>query len=237
MSLSRLPRHRVVESAAQSLLAFIVDEGLKPGDELPAQGTLSEQLGIGQYSTREAVQRLVALGVIDLQQGKRMTVGRTVEGGLVADIQVLNTSLRHQALVELSEVRTLLEPEVAALAAARASLSQIQGVRAVVEEMRGVREPARAAVLNSRFHLALTECSGNRVAARLLLAMQDNLTQVLGELYRWLYQQDAEHNDADDHLDICAALEARDADRVRDLMRRHMQIALARESLVRDARE
>ena len=233
MTLNRLPRQHLVEAAARSILSLIVDDSLKPGDELPSQGTLAEQLGIGQYSTREAIQRLVALGVIELQRGKRMTVGRSVEAGLVADIHVLDTSLRHQALVELSEVRTLLEPEVAALAATRASKEQLDRVRDVVEEMRDAYEPDHAAALNSQFHMAVAECSGNRVATRLQLSMQDNLTQVLGDLYRWLFQQNASHNDAEDHLGIWAALTARDADQVRSLMREHMRIALVRESMAR----
>lgn len=237
MSIQRVPRDRVVESAAQSILAHIVEAKLRPGDELPAMATLSEQLGIGQYSTREAVQRLVALGVIELQRGRRMTVGRAVESGLVADIQVLDTSLRHQALVELAEVRTLLEPEVAALAAARATDAQIEAVGAVVADMRVAHEAATAARLNSAFHLALAECSGNRVVVRLLIAMQDNLTQLLADLYQWLFEQDPNHNDAADHLDIYLALKQRDASRVRELMQRHVRIALARETMARGRAE
>jgi DNA-binding FadR family transcriptional regulator len=219
----------VVESAAQSILAHIVDAKLQAGDELPALGSLARELGIGLYSTREAVQRLVALGVIELQRGKRMTVGRAVESGLVADIRVLDTSLRHQALVELAEVRGLLEPEVAALAAARATPAQLADVRTVVEEMRTVHTSVAAAELNSAFHVGVARGSGNSVAARLLLAMQDNLTQLLSNLYQWLFQQNPAHNDALDHQDICDALERHDAAQVRVLMQRHVQISLERE--------
>lgn len=219
---------QVVEAVTQALLAFIVSKGLSAGDELPSQATLAAQLGVGRNSLREAIQRLVALSVIHVERGRRMVVASALErpGASIVD---LDSALRRRALYELAEVRSLLEPEVAALACVRASDAQLRGLEAILRDMSQARTPDDALRLNLAFHRVLADGAGNDAAARLLQTLEESFAQLYQDLYRKLYSLYADRDEASQHAEILRAALARDPERMRGLMREHIQESLLNE--------
>lgn len=229
MKLEPIGRREVVGAARDAILSMIVDEGLMPGDELPPQAELIGQLGISRTSLREAIQRLVALRVVTVRPGKRMVVGDMVRGRQSADLLTLESSLRRQALVELVETRSMLEPEVAALAAERATNSQLDRLEAILEEMRRVKGAEAALQLNFAFHRRLAEASGNEIACRLLRSLEDSSIELYQDLYHKLYDQDPYRDEAAQHYEIYMAAKHRNPDKIRGLMRQHVEEWLMKE--------
>jgi DNA-binding FadR family transcriptional regulator len=216
-------RPRIVESVTQAILQLIPAEGLQPGDELPAQSVLERELGVSRNSVREACQRLVALGAVEMQPGRRMTVGEAV-GRVTAssDIHSLESTLQDRALADILELRCLLEPEVAALATQRATDGQIQDLEAILGKMRAARSPRRAWRLSFSFHRALAACSGNDAAAEFITWIEHTTTEVYPDIYQHWRETNPGDSDVGEHYEIYLAVKQRDSEKVRQLMRQHI---------------
>lgn len=210
-----------MDQAVDAILVIIAEQGLRPGDRLPPQADLIEQLGIGRTSLREAVQRLVALGAITVTPGKRMAVGPMIRRNRHATAAELEASLRHAALQELAEVRDLIEPEAAALAAQRIDDGLVLRLEGIVNEMKLSKAPASDFHLNTQFHAAVAEATRNE-ALRHILQVVANM---LSPLQRHMYERSLENYRADqEHLPILQALKDRDPDRARRAMHEHIGI-------------
>ena len=216
-----LARAGLVDQAVDAILVIIAEQGLRPGDHLPSQADLIRQLGIGRTSLREAIQRLVALGAIVVTPGKRMTVGPMIRRNRHATAADLEASLRHAALQELAEVRDLIEPEAAALAAQRIDDDLILRIEAIVDEMKLSQDPAAAFHLNAQFHATIAEATQNEALRHILQVVAD----MLSPLQRHMYERSHENYRADqEHLPILQALKVRDANKARKAMHDHIGI-------------
>src|SRR6202011_6040520 len=106
---------------------------LKIGDQLPAERELAEQFGVSRTAVREAVKALREKGIVEAHPGR----GTFITNGSSHSIwQSLDRMIRDgqpEAMVHLVEVREILEPEIAALAAARAEKDDIAAMREAVE--------------------------------------------------------------------------------------------------------
>jgi len=216
-----LARAGLVDQAVDAILVIIAEGGLRPGDHLPSQADLIKQLGIGRTSLREAIQRLVALGAITVTPGKRMAVGPMIRRNRHATAAELEASLRHAALQELAEVRDLIEPEAAALAAQRIEDDLVLRIEAIVDEMRRSKDPATDFHLNAQFHAAIAEATRNGDVRNILQVVDD----MLWPLQHQMYERSLEDYRADqERLPILLALKDRDADRARKAMHDHIGI-------------
>lgn len=216
-----LARAGLVAQAVDAILAIIAEQGLRPGDHLPSQADLISQLGIGRTSLREAIQRLVALGAITVTPGKRMAVGPMIRRNRHATAAELEASLRHAALQELAEVRDLIEPELAALAAQRIEDDLLRRLEGIVDDMKASPDPATAFQLNTQFHATIAEATQNEALRHILQVVAD----MLSPLQRDMYERSLENYRADqEHLPILQALQDRDADKARKAMHDHIGI-------------
>ena len=216
-----LARAGLVAQAVDAILVIIAEQGLSPGDHLPSQADLMTELGIGRTSLREAIQRLVALGAITVTPGKRMAVGPMIRCNRNATAAELEASLRHAALQELAEVRDLIEPEAAALAAQRIEDDLVLRIEGIIDKMKGAQDPATAFHLNTQFHATIAEATQNEALRHILQVVAD----MLSPLQRHMYERSLQNYRADqEHLPILQALKDRDAERARKAMHDHIGI-------------
>lgn len=161
-----------VAGAIASITRLIRDKGLKPGDYLPAEAVLSEQLQVSRTVIREALRSLAALRLVDLGVGKRPTIAQlddasmamTIEHGVVTDqIDIL----------QIYDVRRTIEGRTAALAALRRTEAEAQLIldhaRAMVE---ACGDPVAIMEHDISFHIAIARASRNPVFALIIGAFQ-----------------------------------------------------------------
>ncbi|WP_420631414.1 FadR/GntR family transcriptional regulator [Candidatus Leptofilum sp.] len=216
-----LARTGLVDQAVDAILAMIAEQGLKPGDFLPSQADLMQQFGIGRTSLREAIQRLVVLGAVTVTSGKRMSVGPMIRSNRPATAAELEASLRHAALRELTEVRDLLEPQAAALAAQRITDDLVLRLENIVDEMKMPKDSATDFHLNTQFHATIAEATQNEALQHILKVVADMLAPLQGHMY----ERALENYRADqEHLPILQALKDRDPDKARKAMHDHIGI-------------
>jgi GntR family transcriptional repressor for pyruvate dehydrogenase complex len=217
-----LVSERLSDRLAGRLISQIASAVLKPGDRLPTEQQLAATHGVSRTVVREAMHQLKSRALVVARQGSGVFVAPTpVNQPLAFDPAVLGSV---QAVVHVIEVRRVLEGEIAALAAERATRAQIAQLRralkaidtAVVEGRDGVAE-------DLAFHRAIGESAGNP-QFRLLIGF---LEQYLREAMRITRGNEARRRDfmqsvQQEHRAIVEAIAARDPAAARRYATRHI---------------
>jgi DNA-binding FadR family transcriptional regulator len=161
----------------------IVNGELRPGDVLPSEGELLERYSVSRTVLREAMQVLSAKGMIDSRQRRGTTVRPRADWNQL-DQTLLEwhgtSDVADAALQQLMEVRRIVEPPAAALAAERADEAKRQRIAAAYAEMersRGKVEEFMAADLE--FHTAILEASENQFLLPIAQAIRTTLSASL----------------------------------------------------------
>jgi GntR family transcriptional repressor for pyruvate dehydrogenase complex len=165
---------RTFEEAADQIAEKVRTGELRTGDRLPGERSLAAQMEISRPTLREAVKVLVDAGVLEVRRGPG--------GGMYVATDVVPTDLvRHSASLRLAEIaavleaRRMLEPQVALLAAERASEEDFAAMQRSIDAMRRIvdggwhqRHEDRFLQLDVQFHLALARAAGNATVETLM---------------------------------------------------------------------
>jgi DNA-binding FadR family transcriptional regulator len=159
---------RVSGKAQRAIKRYILDRRLGPGDALPSEGQLAEELKISRNSVREAIKALEALGTIETRHGVGLFV-RAFSFDPILDNLAYGIQVGNNSILELLEVRRQLEGAFVEVAAASLSADELRVLRSTVDRM-----GARAALGESFtdedrfFHRTLYSGLGNRLLLTLL---------------------------------------------------------------------
>jgi len=158
---------KLSDEVQERLLRLIRDEGLGPGDPLPAERELILRYGVGRPAIREALQSLGHMGVVTIRHGGRP---RVAEPSLDTLVEQLGTSMRHllthsrTSLENLKEARVALETEMARIAAGRRTEADLGDLRALIAEQGAARDASeRFLELDGLFHRRIAAISGNPI--------------------------------------------------------------------------
>ena len=198
----------VVGLAYDDIRSRIVSGAFPPGSRL-AQGELADQLGISRGSVREALRRLAGDGLVDVEVNR---------GFFVAEVGLDDVR-------ERLEVRLVLEPEIARLAAERRSQADLAAMRATIEAEAAAQTSDEVHDASRAFHVAVAAATGNQAFTKLLdgLWIADVGRRLLAQRRQAANWQD---DDVDEHRAIVAALEAGDGAGAAALMSAHVESAV-----------
>jgi len=168
------------QRVAQQLLEDITTGVFVPGSKLPPERDLMTRYDIGRNSLREAVQSLVATGVLDVRAGAGTTV-RTIDGSAAITHSFTTAMLEDAAANEILELRVLLEVDAAARAAERADDAELHAIRsALAAYQNAVRRNEDVYAQDVAFHRSIAEGSHNRI----YLSVMDTTSQLLERVMR-----------------------------------------------------
>lgn len=135
----------------------------KKGDLLPSEKEFIDSLGVSRITVRKALSILADMGLIETSKGRGSTVLFSIEDMKNHDEYAKELEEYKRSFVEANQVRLLLEPEIARLAAKIATDEQIQYLREVLDKS---KEP-----LSMDFHLALVDILDNKELTGILNQM------------------------------------------------------------------
>ena len=156
------------ERVAAQIIGYIQENQLKEGDRLPNERSLGTRLNVSRTTIREAMRLLVSRRIVEVKRGSGTYV--TAMPGMTEDPFGFGFIYNKTRLVfDLLEIRLLFEPEIAALAAERASGREIEEIRALAKEV----EKCIASGVNHsgpdvNFHMMIVKSTGNEVLAKLM---------------------------------------------------------------------
>lgn len=221
------PPIKLADQVAQQLEAEIRQGRLQPGQKLPTEVMLVQQLGVSRTVVREAVSQLKSRGLVEVRQGSGVYAR-------AAGAEPLNfdpaQSASQAAVIQIVEVRRALESEVAELAARRRSSDDLQRIRQAVNALtKAVKEGKDGVREDVAFHRAIAQTAGNPFLIRTL----DFLAQFLHGATRVTRANEARRLDFSqavtaEHDKIVQAIEAGDPLAARQAATDHMNNAIAR---------
>lgn len=212
---------RLYEQIVDQIENAVLTGALKPGDQLPPERELAQQFGVSRTAVREAIKALREKGLVEAYPGR----GTFVTDGTA---QTVRDSLGRVARFgqaegssQLVEVREILEPEIAARAAARAEPKHLQALREAIAAMDAARDNAEAFIeADLDFHLALAEAAGNPI----ILTLIDSIVGLLREQRtRIFFVPGGPERGQAHHKRILDAVERRDPEAARQAMRAHLE--------------
>lgn len=176
MSLIPLPgafeRTTLSAQVARHLLALINEEQLRPGDLVPSEVKIGAQLQISRGSVREAYRTLAALGILEIESGRKPRL-RALDAAVLAQVfdYALNTA--QVTLGHVIETRRAIELQSAQLAARFATEAHRARLRELVAQMRAAEDnSAVRAACDVGIHDVIAEASGNPLNSLLLRALR-----------------------------------------------------------------
>ena len=151
------------EMVVEQILNQLRKGDLQPGTQLPSQRELSQLLGVGRSSVREAINALTVMGYLDVHQGKGTFIRRELPAS-DPSIAKLNAALKAGSFFDLTEARELLECKSAELAAERADETHIHKLHRVIERVEQTEnEYSIFLQADIDFHVSLAEATQNVV--------------------------------------------------------------------------
>jgi GntR family transcriptional regulator, transcriptional repressor for pyruvate dehydrogenase complex len=212
---------RLYEQIVDQVEKSILGGELKPGDKLPAERELAEQFNVSRTAIREAVKTLTQKGLIEVRPGRGTFVTNSTSSVVRHSIGLLVKIESARSTLDLVEVREILEPEIAAMAASRANEDHLAALKKAVALMDTAKDDTDTFIDGDMdFHLALAEGSQNV----LILVLIDTLVDLLQDQRKRISLVPGGIDRAQEHHQaVLQAVLNRDPDAAREAMRVHLQ--------------
>lgn len=214
---------KVFERVALQIEQRILAGELHSGDRLPTERELAEQFQVSRTAVREALKMLAQKGLVDMRPGRGTIV---IDGAHEALQHSLGLVMRLKlgevgGSESLVEVREILEVEIAALAAERASEREIAMLQEAVQVMDANLDDADTFIAaDNRFHEALAQATQNA----LILTLVKSIVHLLSEQRKHIFAtQGAPRRGQIHHKSILVSVIQRDPAAARAAMRAHLQ--------------
>lgn len=214
------PKGTLRDLTAKYLTELIVSGQLSAGEYLPREEAITRRLGVSRTAYREALCRLEAQGLVDVIHGVGTRVGdRSRE--VVAESLALLLQRERAVTVDLLEARRLIETETAALAAERATESDIAALDEALDAMRRPTSLAEEYVASDlRLHLALAHASHNAVLTALVESMRHALFECIAATFEAGGRTERRLRD---HERILETIRVRDVEGARRAVATHLE--------------
>jgi GntR family transcriptional regulator, transcriptional repressor for pyruvate dehydrogenase complex len=211
---------RLYEQIVRQIEDSILKGVLKPGDQLPAERELAQNFGVSRTAVREAVKALREKGLVEAFSGRGTFITNGTTQAIRQSLDLMSRIGQQEGFTHLAELRQILEPEIAALAAVRIEEQLLATMRESVATMdRSLEDPDAYIEADLDFHLALAEAAANP----LVLSLLDSIVGLLREQRLKIFRVDGGPERGQyHHKRILAAIESCDAEKARDTMREHL---------------
>jgi GntR family transcriptional repressor for pyruvate dehydrogenase complex len=211
---------RIYEQIVQQIEESILKGDLTEGSQLPAERDLAKQFGVSRTAVREAIKALQEKGLVDAFPGRGTFVTNGTSNSMRRSLDRIIKSGEPDGWAYLAEVREMLEPEIAALAAVRSDAQDLASMREALDVMDNTRQDSVAFIeADLDFHLALAEAAANPI----VLSLIDSIVGLLREQRLLIFHvaggpQRGQHH----HRRILEAIERHDPQGARAAMQDHL---------------
>lgn len=230
MSFVQIQQRRLSDEIVEQLETMILEGVLQAGERLPAERKLAEQFGVSRPSLREAIQKMLAKGLLVSRQGGGNYVSQEV--GTTFSDPLLALMLEQQSgQKDLLEFRHTLEGACAYYAALRATPADHKRLDAAFAQLEACYAgtvdncQVEEGLADARFHLAIAEASHNVVFLHTIRGLFDVLRGNVVTNIGGMYMQRKETRDMliTQHRALYQAIKAGDAELARNLSNQHIE--------------
>ncbi len=207
---------RLYRQIADQIAQLIASGEFPPGARLPAERELATSLGVSRASVREAIISLEMGGLVEVRVGT----------GIFVTAPAPQSQAARDAgpgPFELLQARKLIEGEIAAVAARKASQPDLGLLRQSLERMEAhVDDFAVREASDREFHVGIAKATGNGSLELVVEGLWDQRAELWGRLQKHFHTQELARKTIRDHAAILDALVAHDPEAARAAMHRHL---------------
>jgi GntR family transcriptional regulator, transcriptional repressor for pyruvate dehydrogenase complex len=214
-----IKRQSMYEQVIDHLKHYITENHLQPGDKLPTEQVLAEDLGVNRLTVREALKVMESLGIVRMRPRHGIQLQAVTMKPIVDHLQFL---LRTDdvTFAEMVDARLLLEVSILPLVVERAEEQDFRAMEAGNEAMRSLVEQAGMGTEGDmQFHQALIAAAQNRALAGFASMLHEFFRQVRENMMAT--EKDSRRAIAE-HRAIIDALRRADTTAAQDMMREHL---------------
>jgi GntR family transcriptional repressor for pyruvate dehydrogenase complex len=215
-----LARTSLVDGVVEQIRSVIDQGQLKAGDRLPSESELVRQLCVSRPVLREAIGRLEAMGLVEVQRGRGMFVGG--RGSLSNCVKLIRSAMAisPKELIQFYEFRRAVESYTARRAAEQATPADVAELEALYERMdREGQDYEEAIHTDFQFHLKLAEITGNELMRHAMEVIQGYV--MAGMIQTTPYPRDRAASRRE-HVTILDAIRAKDPAAAERAMQAHI---------------
>ncbi len=192
---------------------------LQPGEKLPPERELAQRFGVSRSSLRSALKVLDVMGVLTQRVGDGTYLSKSAGQALNRPLEFL-VQLDRISAFELLETRLIVEPELAARAAERASGEEVAAIGTALDKMKSL-QGKRFIEADAEFHQAIFRAAGNRLCDRIFGLIHRAMLDGIALTARLVADEHTLRN----HRRIYNAIRKRDPEEARRTMRLHLEDA------------
>lgn len=198
----------VTDEAIERLKSMIISGQLRPGDRLPREADLANTLGLSRNSLREAVRALSLMRILDVRQGDGTYVSSLAPESLLEALTFVVEFHHDDSVLDLLEVRRILEPAATGRAAARMSDEDFDELSELLSRADDTSPVQDLVDVDTEFHRRIALGSGNGMLASMIESVAGPTHRA--RVWRGLTQFGALARTLEEHQAILAALRRRD---------------------------
>lgn len=216
-----LSADNVTQSLIQRFQEMIRNGVLTQGSRLPSERDLAAHFGVARSSLRQALKVLEIMGILTQRVGDGTYLAKDSSAVLAVPMEFLFL-LDDTSVQELTELRLLMEPGLARLAAERATAEDVTLLRQSVHDLESSRgDTAKLVAADLLFHRAIFTASKNRAAS----SVYQTIHRAMAKMILVTSQMVELEHTLSFHKPIMLAIEKRDGERAAKLMAEHLQDA------------
>jgi GntR family transcriptional regulator, transcriptional repressor for pyruvate dehydrogenase complex len=210
----------VTDEAINGIKQMILSGQVRPGEKLPKETELATRFGLSRSSLREAVRALILAGVLKTRQGDGTYVTSLEPHQLLETMSLAVDFMHDRTLVELFEVRRLIEPAATALATARMTPEGLSRLGDSLHRMDTAERVEDLVEADDEFHGEISAATGNAALAAFLQNLYGRTMRA--RIWRGLAEEDAVQRTKVSHHAIYEAIANKDAELARAAATMHI---------------
>ncbi len=217
--LKAVKRTRIPEEIVSQVLQLVRDGAIKPGDRLPPERELAQQLNVSRASVREAMRLMDIQGLVIIRPGAGTYI---TEDTVEVIVQAFSTLLSGptSAARDIFEMRLILEPQVVSLAAKRASDADVRRMEGILlQQEEDIINGGTGVESDSEFHFAIAQATKNSALIAVTQAISDLLSQSRDST---LLSPERSNQSLQSHRRILETIKDRQSRSAEEAMHRHI---------------
>lgn len=174
-----IKQRKISDIVVEQIQNIIAEGQLKPGDKLPGERKIAEELGVSRPPVRDAIKQLIFSGFLETKGNA--TYIKAMTQSLIPNPLKMRVEQSIQAYQELSEIRELLECWAAAKAAQNRTTQQLKHLQQIVEEMKTPINKRHITQLDLDFHRTVAEMVGNTIYLHQISAIAEIMIPIVSQ--------------------------------------------------------
>ncbi|WP_059106049.1 FadR/GntR family transcriptional regulator [Shouchella shacheensis] len=225
MAFKQIENRKISEIVRQQIEDMIQRGEIQPGEKLDSVVKLADQFNVSRSAVREALSAMRAVGIVTIKQGEGTFVNKYDFSNVVHSVS-RERIIAKTEMLELFEMRKIIEVGAAELAAEKREEAHLQALEHALKDMKEAEpEESLGEAADVTFHLALAEASKNSMMIDMMQQLSETLRKTMFESRRaWLFsRRDTLERLYEEHERIYKAIKKQEPEEARVAMLCHLQ--------------